>query len=83
MKGPPTILVNVPSATHGRPGEDNAYDIQAINRSHSEMVKFSRRDPDYDTVLGFLREFRIAAPKIIEARFKGEEICKKMSWSSY
>ena len=69
MSGPPAVLVNASSATHSRPGEDQAHDIHAVNRSHSEMVKFGRRDVDYNIVLGFLEEFAISAPKIIEARF--------------
>ena len=69
MSGPPAVLVNASSATHSRPGEDQAHDIHAVNRSHSEMLMFSRRDVDYNIVLGFLQEFAISAPKIIEARF--------------
>lgn len=72
MSGPPAVLVNASSATHSRPGEDQAHDIHAINRSHSEMVKFSRKDVDYNIVLGFLKEFLISAPDIIEARFREE-----------
>ena len=70
MSGPPAVLVSASSATHSRPGEDQAHDIHAINRSHSEMVKYSRRDVDYNIVLGFLEEFSISAPDIIEARFR-------------
>ena len=70
MSGPLTILVNEASATHGRPGEYEAHDIQAINRTHSEMVKFKPRDPDYQLVAGFLRNFAVSAPAVINARFR-------------
>ena len=73
MSGPPAILVNASSATHSRPGEDQAHDIHAVNRSHSEMLKLSRRDVDYNIVLGFLEEYVISAPDIIEARFIEEK----------
>ena len=69
MSGPPAVLVNASSATHSRPGEDQAHDIHAVNRTHSEMMKFSRKDVDYNIVAGFLDEFAISAPDIIEARF--------------
>ncbi|KAL8878972.1 MAG: hypothetical protein Q9198_003325 [Flavoplaca austrocitrina] len=69
MTGPLSVLVDASSATHGRPGEDQAHHIQALNRNHSEMVKFGRKDVDYDIVLGFLKEFAKSASDIIRARF--------------
>ena len=33
------------------------------------MVRFSRKDVDYNIVLGFLEEFGVCAPSIIDARF--------------
>lgn len=56
MSGPLALLVNESSATHGRPGENEAHDVQAINRDHSHMVKFSLHDVNYIMVLGFLKE---------------------------
>ncbi|KAL8794050.1 MAG: hypothetical protein Q9195_003350 [Heterodermia aff. obscurata] len=56
------------SATHGRPGENEAHDIQAINSTHSEMVKFGIGDPRYQLVVGFLKDFIATAPTIVEAR---------------
>lgn len=50
MTGPSTILVTKSSATHGRPWEDGAEQICAINRTHSEMVKFGPHDADYKNV---------------------------------
>jgi hypothetical protein len=62
-------LVNESSATHGRPSEDKAHHVHAINRSHSELVKYARRDEVYDIVLGFLQEFAGAAIDVVKARF--------------
>ena len=70
MKGPLAVLVDPSSATHSRPEEDQAHDIHGINRTHSELVKFSRQDSDYGVVLGFLQEFKLAAPSVIEMRLR-------------
>lgn len=51
MEGPPAVLVDRESATHGRAWEDGHAFIVALNRTHSEMVKFRRHDEDYEIVL--------------------------------
>jgi len=51
MTGPPAVLVTKSSATHCRPGEDGPEHMCAINRTHSELVKFSDQDHEYDKVL--------------------------------
>ena len=76
MAGPLAILVSETSATHSRPGEDQPYHIQAINKNHSDMVKFAHKDLEYDVVLGFLQEFAACAPAIIQARFEHNERTK-------
>jgi hypothetical protein len=68
MTGPPTILVDVSSATHGRPWEIEPHHIQPINRTHSTLVKFSCHDDDYERVLGTLRRLTSAAVKAIPRR---------------
>ncbi|KAL6826497.1 hypothetical protein V8C40DRAFT_244386 [Trichoderma camerunense] len=55
MTGEPAVLVSKASATHCRPWENTAEHICAINRTHSEMVKFGQEDPEYDRVLGRIR----------------------------
>ncbi|KFY07164.1 hypothetical protein V492_07388, partial [Pseudogymnoascus sp. VKM F-4246] len=57
MKGQNAILVGQASATHGRPWENKAHHIQAINRDHSQLVKFRANDEVYRRVLGTLKEF--------------------------
>lgn len=57
MKGPDAILVAQASATHGRSWENEAHHIQAINRTHSQLVKFRAHDEVYKRILGTLKDF--------------------------
>jgi protein SERAC1 len=60
MTGPPTILVNSWSATHGRSWENKAHHVQALNRTHSDLVKFPSHDGDYTRVLDVLKSMAAA-----------------------
>ncbi|KFA68648.1 hypothetical protein S40285_09439 [Stachybotrys chlorohalonatus IBT 40285] len=55
MEGPPAILVTKASATHGRSWENGPEHFCAVARTHSNMVKFSPHDPEYDKVRDRLR----------------------------
>lgn len=55
MSGEPAVLVSKSSATYCRRWEDGPEHICAINRSHSEMVKFSQEDSEYEKVLGRIK----------------------------
>ncbi|KAJ0108861.1 hypothetical protein J7T55_011355 [Diaporthe amygdali] len=55
MAGPKAVLVAKSSATHCRPWEDGPEHICAINRSHSDMVKFGQEDHEYEQTLQRLR----------------------------
>jgi hypothetical protein len=70
MDGPPVVLVNESSATHGRPGEDLAHHVQGINRTHSDLIKFGRQDQEYYVVLGFLLDFADSAEEVVRRRFR-------------
>ena len=70
MEGPLAVLVDISSATHSRPEEIQAHDIHGINRTHSELVKLGRQDLDYNVILGFLQEFKLAAPSVINMRIR-------------
>lgn len=59
--GPPAILVDSSSAMHSRPWENQAHHVQAIQRTHSELVKFSIHDGDYERVLAVLKRLTSAA----------------------
>ncbi|KAK4069551.1 uncharacterized protein Triagg1_6975 [Trichoderma aggressivum f. europaeum] len=65
MSGEPAVLVSKASATHCRPCENRPEHICAINRTHSEMVKFAQEDPEYNRVLGRIRSL---AQRAITAR---------------
>ncbi|KIW72762.1 hypothetical protein PV04_00937 [Phialophora macrospora] len=56
MEGPPTVLVNQESATHGRAWEKRSAFVVALNRTHSELVKFRKHDEDYEIVLSRANE---------------------------
>lgn len=55
MTGKPAVLVSKSSATHCRPWEVGPEHICAINRTHSDMVKFAEEDDEYDKVVGHIR----------------------------
>jgi hypothetical protein len=57
MKGRDSILVGSASATHGRHWENQAHHVHAINRDHSQLVKFKANDEVYERVLITLEEF--------------------------
>ncbi|KAK1244211.1 hypothetical protein MKX08_002349 [Trichoderma sp. CBMAI-0020] len=68
MTGAPAILVSKSSATHCRPWENGQQHICAMDRTHSEMVKFSSEDSEYEKVLGRLQSLVREARKVQEAR---------------
>lgn len=69
MKGDAAVLVSSSSATHGRPWETDAQYSQAVNRNHSDLVKYSMKDQDYIIVLEHLRESSRSAERVIRFRF--------------
>jgi hypothetical protein len=71
MGGPDAILVTKSSATHCRHWEGGAEHICAINRTHSEMVKFEREDDEYEKVSQILKRL---AQRALQARGRGGTI---------
>jgi len=69
MKGETAVLVSSSSATHGRPWETDPQYNQAVNRNHSDLVKYSMKDQDYIIVLEHLRESSRSAERVIRFRF--------------
>ena len=63
------MLVSSSSATHGRPWENDPHFNQAIDRSHSDLVKYSRKDQEYHIVLEYLRDASRSAERVIRFRF--------------
>ena len=72
MDGPLAVLVDRHSATHGREWESDGQFIQPVNRNHSELVKFSKHDDDYQTVLRHLSAFKRNACRVIRDRFNAD-----------
>ena len=72
MTGKPAVLVGIASATHGRPWELEDRYILAINRAHSDLVKFSKQDEDYEVVLHHLRRFSSVSASVIRDRFNAD-----------
>ena len=70
MTGKPSVLVDSASATHSRPWELEGRYVQAINRSHSDLVKFAKQDEDYEVVLHHLLRFSEVAVDVVRERFK-------------
>lgn len=69
MVGATTVLVSSSSATQSRPWETDVRYTQAMNRNHSDLVKFSFKDQDYVVVLEHLRESSRSAKRVIRPRF--------------
>jgi hypothetical protein len=68
MTGEPTILVDTFSAIQSRPWENGPKYREAINRSHSELVKFSSHDEIYYRIRDQMQEFIEVAVDVIRAR---------------
>lgn len=68
MTGPAAVLVSKSSATHCRPWENGQQYICAIHRTHSEMVKFSSEDSEYEKVLGRIQSLVREARKAQEVQ---------------
>ncbi|KAH7308576.1 hypothetical protein B0I35DRAFT_442232 [Stachybotrys elegans] len=68
MSGPPTVLVDRESATHGRSWETSGRFVLGLNRNHSDLVKFSRSSDDYELVLGYLRDMLLTGENVVAAR---------------
>ncbi len=69
MTGPSEILVEVSSASHGRELERGGWQVEPIDRSHSDMVKFTPYDENYYRVLSHLVRFAKLAGEIVQRRF--------------
>lgn len=61
MSGPPAILVDTFSATHGRPDEARNHRVHPIERSHSDLVKLANRyEEAYTTTAGYLQHIKLS-----------------------
>ena len=65
MTGPPAVLVDPFSATQG----STVGFRLPMNRTHSELVKFTAHDEDYERVLANLKTCVDRAEEVIPLRF--------------
>ncbi len=68
MEGPRVVLVDRFSATYPRPWDSESF-YEGLNRTHSDLVKFSAGDIDYQRVLSVLRDITSKAAGLIKLRF--------------
>ena len=68
MAGPSKVLVPRFSATRPRLWESETYD-EGLDRTHSDLVKFSVNDVDYERVLHRLGEVTSKATAIVTSRY--------------
>ena len=71
MAGPKKVLVNRFSATRPRLWESND---EPFNRTHSDLVKFSIHEVDYESVLCKLREIASKASVTLTSRYLSQGI---------
>ena len=68
MTGPRKVLVSQFSATRPRLWESEGYD-ESLNRTHSDLVKFSSNDVDYERVHHRLREITSEVTATLTSRY--------------
>ena len=68
MLGPRAVLVDRFSATYPRPWDSETF-FEGLNRTHSDLVKFSPGDIDYQRVLSVLGDITSKAAALITSRF--------------
>lgn len=85
MNGPSTVLVDISSATHVRHWETGCPFIYPVNRSHSDMVKFTGNDDlVYRVVLERLKSLEAGARDVIPQRH-GKHLIKLLvrTWLTF
>ncbi|OCK93158.1 uncharacterized protein K441DRAFT_697330 [Cenococcum geophilum 1.58] len=69
LTGKPEVLLDVASATHGRPWETTGHYIRSMNRTHQDLVKFSSLDNEYERVKVCLDKFVENGEYVVGKRF--------------
>ena len=62
-------MVDQTSATHGRPREYMAHDIEALDLDHPSLVRYSRDDYNYLMVRSYLDNCVKDAQRVVQRRF--------------
>ncbi|QYS92890.1 ANK_REP_REGION domain-containing protein [Trichoderma simmonsii] len=74
IAGPAAVLVSKSSATHCREWENGSQFICAINRTHSEMVKFGPEDDEYEKVVELIQGLVLEALETQERKSPLREV---------
>lgn len=82
MAGPKKVLVSQFSATRPRLWESEHYE-ESLNRTHSDLVKFSPNDVDYERVRHKLLEITSEASATLTSRYLSQGTQKIMSLQMY
>ena len=64
------FMVDQTSATHGRPNEYKAHDIEALDLDHPSLVRYSRDDYNYLIVRSYLENCVHDAQHVVQRHFK-------------
>ena len=70
MNGEKKVLVDRDSATHGRSYEEQIHKTHPINCNHSDMVKFSSNDNNYDRTLKVLEDIVDVSKNFVISRYR-------------
>lgn len=76
MTGPKKLLVTKSSATNVVPGQRGTDTSESINKTHSEMVKFTSQDETETRVLGNLKKMYQNARGRQYGRYPAQTACK-------
>lgn len=84
MEGPATVFVSKDSAKCLRTWETEIQNTLAMNRTHSEMVKFpNKHDRGYASIRKRLKDFALKAAEVIPKRHAIGEIQWTTNMSEY
>lgn len=80
MDGPPRFLVSQPSATSCLPPGASSANSISIRRNHSDLVKFSSHDSEYDRVAYILKQMQEMSTsyRIQEREFQIPQVVREM-----
>ena len=73
-------MVDQTSATHGRPNECMAHDIEALDLDHPSLVRYSRNDDNYLIVRAYLDSCVENVQRWVQRRFEQSQGMAKSSY---
>ncbi|KAL7803977.1 hypothetical protein V8C43DRAFT_320587 [Trichoderma afarasin] len=82
IAGPAAVLVSKSSATHCREWENGPQFICAIDRTHSEMVKFRSEDDEYEKVVELIQSLAREARQTRQCRGQIQKCLQSLAFES-